>query len=264
MNYEEAKRILNIQNGDYTEIREKYRKQALLHHPDRNGNKEDFHKVQEAYEFLVENMNKSNDKQSICEFLREHLSHMTINDLKNIYTMFCNGEKYELLMKFQEFIMKNADTIKINDQLMKMFEQMKQNKSKKIIILRPCLNDLLQNNVYKMVINENIINVPLWHEELLYEIDNVEYLIKMIPTLENNVCIVDNNLVFNVTYKLNDIWCNKDVYFCENMSFNSDLLYVKPNQQLILYNQGLTQINTKNIYDVTKKGNIILNISLYL
>ena len=108
MDYERAKKILNIECNDYKEIREKYRKQVLLHHPDRNGNKEDFHKIQEAYEFLLENMNKPNEKHSICDFLRKHFSQMTIHDIKNIYTMFCNGEKYELLLKFQEFILKNA------------------------------------------------------------------------------------------------------------------------------------------------------------
>ena len=91
MDYDKAKKILDIENIDYNEIRVKYRKQVLLHHPDKNGNKEDFHKVQEAYTFLLNNMNKSSDKENICDFLRKHLSQMTLNDIKNIYTMFCNG-----------------------------------------------------------------------------------------------------------------------------------------------------------------------------
>jgi hypothetical protein len=178
--------------------------------------------------------------------------------------MFCNGEKYELLLKFQEFIIKNVDTIQINDQLMKIFEQIKQRKSKKIIILSPCLNDILKNNVYKLTIDEVIVNVPLWHEELLYEINNTEYLIKMIPDLEDNIHIIDNNLIFNIRYKLSDIWCDNYLYFYDSLYFDSELLYMKPNQQLILYNQGLPQINTKNVFDVNKKGNIILNVTLYI
>lgn len=264
MDYEQAKKILNIENDNHKEIRDKYRKQVLLHHPDKKGNKDEFIKVQEAYEFLLDNANKSNEKQNICDFLRTHLSQMSFNDLKNIYTMFCNGEKYELLLKFQEFIIKNVDTIQINDQLMKIFEQIKQRKSKKIIILSPCLNDILKNNVYKLTIDEVIVNVPLWHEELLYEINNTEYLIKMIPDLEDNIHIIDNNLIFNIRYKLSDIWCDNYLYFYDSLYFDSELLYMKPNQQLILYNQGLPQINTKNVFDVNKKGNIILNVILYI
>ena len=60
-----------------------------------------------------------------------------------------------------------------------------------------------------MPIHDTIVNVPLWHEELLYEINNVEYLIKMVPDLEKNVCIIDNNLVFNVSYRICDIWETK-------------------------------------------------------
>tara|TARA_B100001173_G_C15928307_1_gene521613 strand:- start:170 stop:961 length:792 start_codon:yes stop_codon:yes gene_type:complete len=263
MDYEKAKKLLNIECDDYKEIREKYRKQVLLHHPDRNGNKEDFHKIQEAYEFLLENVNKPNEKHSICDFLRKHLSQMTIHDIKNIYTMLCNGEKYELLLKFQEFILKNMDTIEINEQIQALFEQIKQRKEKKIIILQPSINDLLQYNVYKMTINNTIVNIPLWHEELLYEINNMEYLIKMIPDLDNNVHIIDNNLVFNLSYNICDIW-NKPVYFHNSLYFDSESLVMKPNQQIILYNQGLPQINTKNVFDISKKGNIILNISLYV
>ena len=41
MDYETAKKILNVECNDYKEIRKKYHKQVLLHHPDKNGNKED-------------------------------------------------------------------------------------------------------------------------------------------------------------------------------------------------------------------------------
>ena len=263
MDYETAKKILNVECNDYKEIRKKYHKQVLLHHPDKNGNKEDFYKIQEAYEFLLHNVNKSSEKQSICDFLRNHLSNMTVHDIKDIYTMFCNGEKYELLLKLQEFILKNIDTIEINEQIQKLFEQIRHRKEKKIMILQPSINDLIQYNVYKMPIHDTIVNVPLWHEELLYEINNVEYLIKMVPDLENNVCIIDNNLVFNVSYRICDIWGNKNVYFYDSLYFDSELLLMKPNQQIILYNKGLPQINTKNVFDISKKGNIILNVSLY-
>jgi DnaJ-class molecular chaperone len=40
MDYEQAKKILNIENDNHKEIRDKYRKQALLHHPDKKGNKD--------------------------------------------------------------------------------------------------------------------------------------------------------------------------------------------------------------------------------
>ena len=35
MDYETAKKILNVECNDYKEIRKKYHKQVLLHHPDK-------------------------------------------------------------------------------------------------------------------------------------------------------------------------------------------------------------------------------------
>lgn len=265
MNYEEAKKILNVRSNSYQELREKYKKQVLLHHPDKHGNPEDFHKVQEAYEFLLNTIDKPDEeKPSTYIFLRDHLSSMSISDLIKIYTMFCNGQKYELLMKFQEFLISNIDKINLNCQMMKIFEHMKQRKEKKIFILQPSLDDILNTSVYKLNIVNEVVNVPLWHEELLYEINNTEYLIKMIPDLDENVDISNENLIFNLRYHISDIWNRDRVFFYDKMCFYTNQLYLKSHQKLVLRNMGLPNINTHNVYDVNKRGDVILNIELIL
>jgi len=265
MNCEEAKKILNMNSNSYEELRKKYKRQSLLHHPDKRGNTEDFLKVKEAYEVLLANVEKpDNNKPSTYIFLRDHLSSMSLNDLKNIYTMFCNGEKYELLMKFQEFLISNRDRINLNDQLIRIFEHMNQRKEKKVIILQPTLNDMMDTNVYKLVLDDEVVNVPLWHEELLYDIKNTEYLIKMIPDLDEHVVIMDDCLIFNLSYNINDIWNKEQVFFHEKLWFNRDRLLLKNTQKLVLYNMGLPNINTKNVYDVNKRGDIVLNVTLFM
>jgi hypothetical protein len=269
MDYDEAKRLLDIENISYKELRSKFKEKILLHHPDKRGNSEDFIKVREAYEFLLNNIDKecAEDSQgrnvtNMYDFLRDHLSKVSLDDIKNIYTMFYNGEKYELLHKFQDFLIKNADKIQLSEQLMSMFKKASERKSRKIVLLQPSLTDLLGSNVYKMALMDSVINVPLWHDELVYEINDVEYLIKIIPALDPHINILDDSLVFDLHYSIRDIWTLNCVYFYEGLWFDKSQLHLTDKQQLILYGQGLPLINTKNVYDTKRCGNIILNITL--
>jgi len=66
-------------------------------------------------------------------------------------------------------------------------------------------------------------------------------------------------------YKIDELFCKEEItieygkkefYFCP-----SDLKLTKT-QSVVLKNQGISIIQSDNIYDITKKGNIILNIEL--
>ena len=76
MNYKEAFKILEIDfiNTKYDEItleyiNKRYRKMALKHHPDKNGNTEEsnerFKKINEAYNYLINLYNETNDNNDV-------------------------------------------------------------------------------------------------------------------------------------------------------------------------------------------------------
>jgi hypothetical protein len=49
-------------------------------------------------------------------------------------------------------------------------EKIKQsNNNDKVIILKPLLKDLLEHNIYKLYIDDELYLVPLWHNELYFD-----------------------------------------------------------------------------------------------
>ena len=70
MNLLDACHLLNIRIFELNEenLKKKYRKACLKHHPDKNGNAADFIKISEAYEFLQEV-----EKDLIFRYIRKML-----------------------------------------------------------------------------------------------------------------------------------------------------------------------------------------------
>ena len=53
-----------------------------------------------------------------------------------------------------------------------------------VIILNPTLEDLLKGNIYKLDIFEKEFYIPLWHQELYYDIKGRDLIVKIIPELD--------------------------------------------------------------------------------
>ena len=51
-----------------------------------------------------------------------------------------------------------------------------------IIILTPDINDLLEDNIYKLEIVNETLYIPLWHHELYFDISNSDLIHSMIYT----------------------------------------------------------------------------------
>ena len=136
-----------------------------------------------------------------------------------------------------------------------------------IYILTPNISNLLNSDIYKLEINNDIIYIPLWHNELNFE----NNIIKIDPLLETNITLdSDNNIhyTYNNTYSniielLNSNAANISIAI-ENHIFNipiSKLTFSKY-QIYNIKNQGLSKININNILDNTCKSDIIFHIYL--
>ena len=84
MDYKSAFKILDINLNETTYqditlelLKKKYHKQALLNHPDKNGNtlesNEKFKQINEAYDYLKREISYSNDDINERDFLDEQL-----------------------------------------------------------------------------------------------------------------------------------------------------------------------------------------------
>ena len=145
----------------------------------------------------------------------------------------------------------------------------KKHETTTVYILNPSIDDLLNNNVYKLVLDEKLYLVPLWHTELYFENENKNEIIVLCePKFDKNMMTdEDNNLL--VTIYVN--WCYDFLSTKQNIEvnigsrlFNIPIkeLFIRSEQYYRIRGGGLTKINENDIYDVDKKTDIIFKIYL--
>jgi len=305
MNYDTALTILeidkNTQNITFTFIKKKYHKIALLNHPDKNGNSEEsnekFKKINDAYEYL-KNSHESKDDQKSSEpmdylFILKMFTNSffnvnsdnnsdnngesrenTINTILNIilqyksisFSLFDKLDK-QTSFEIYNFILKNKDILHINEETIDCLKKIIQEKCSydEIYILNPTLDDLLEHKIYKLVIDNKIYFIPLWHNELIIddEKEKANIIVKCIPELPDHIQIdKNNNILIDLEYPftqnlLREKFITTSLYE-KNFSIPLEKLYIKEKQSYIFRNCGISR--EKNIYENGQLSNIIFNV----
>ena len=213
---------------------------------------------------LVENIN------NIKQYANSHIQTILVNLLDN-FSIVILEDLYIFLLKYKKECINDTSTNTsnvISDNIITLIKTILQDKLSKynIYILTPTIGNLLNSDIYKLEINNEIIYIPLWHNELNFE----NNIIKIDPLLDTNISIdIDNNIHYtyintftNIIELLNS---NATITITiENHSFNiliSNLTFSKY-QIYSIKNQGLSKININNILDNTYKSDIICHIYL--
>jgi len=143
-------------------------------------------------------------------------------------------------------------------------------------ILHPNINDLIENNLYKMTLNDNIYVIPLWHNDLTFDTvssnKNIteEFCVICSPILPSNVSIdADNNLFVKLKYNINEIFTAENDYIefmlgKYTFRFSKSEIKLIKNQEIILYNAGISKINTNDLYDITERQHIVVELELFV
>jgi len=168
---------------------------------------------------------------------------------------------YEIIQNYRETLHFSTDFInKIKEVINKKIEK------DECIILNPTLDDLFENNLYKLCVNGFTYIVPLWHDELVYDNSGNDIYVKCFPLLTENITIDNkNNINVNLSYDIKEILQKEyiTVYLGKKeFEIEPRELTVEKTQTVILKGDGISKINTTDIYDVSKKGNVILHITL--
>jgi len=173
-----------------------------------------------------------------------------------------------LLIKIYEILKKNKDVLHFTEEFIIKIENMitTRVKNDECIILNPTLHDLFENNLYKLKVNDLLYVIPLWHHELLYDNSGNDMYVKSIPILPENIDIDDkNNIHMDITLNISDIWGKDSVdVFIDNKTFKikPEILKLIPQQSILFSKQGISRINTANIYDISIKSDVHIHILL--
>lgn len=286
MNREKAIKILELkQDISNDNIKRKYRLLALKYHPDKNKSSnanEKFLEINEAYNYLLNNNNYNNNNYSdiLKDFLQNIIqdniqTDMMITIFNNILNNcqektieFIKGiNKYNLIIVFS-IIKKYKNVLHFNDNFIEQVEEILNDKvqNDENIILNPSIDDLLEDNIYKLIVGNERILIPLWHKKLTIERENKSIYIHCKPILDNNIDIDDNNnIIINKEFYIKDIM-NKEKIQCrigeKTFEIDNKKIQLYEKQRVILYNKGISKIDSNHILDNTRRGNIIINIIL--
>ena len=297
MDLEEALHIFEIENVSNLSqelLKKRYHKLALQNHPDKNGNTptstQHFQRIQCAYEVLKREISIINNYTELGE---EHINlntgytailHLFIDGilkgkynefLSNIVKDIVSGCKEISLKLFEDmnkeqslavynFIVKYKTLLRLTDNTLDKVREILLDKYKdmQIYVLNPSINDLFQNNVYKLEIDNKLYFVPLWHSELHFESDIV---VKCNPELPENMEIdEDNNLVITERIPITFSLLNEKTRPIKigNNSFELplDQLFLRPVQTHVLRKKGISKILDADIYNIDEKADIIIKI----
>ena len=293
LNLDNKYNIKNITQLTNVELKRSYHIMALNYHPDKNKEiyaKERFQEIGEAYTFLhniinskINNVYENNTEEEIYNISYIDLM---INLLKMLLSKPDSGEINKFQKKCIEYTNKLFDQLfdKINLNVLEdiykfivknsmclsedMINVIKDLINKKLMkynmyIISPSLENIMNSEIFKLEIEEEIVYVPLWHQEMVYE----NILIKIQPILPDNVTIDEYNNM-HIIYEerfinlLNLI--KEDIKFIEinNYKVYLEELRFKKIQVVIFKNQGIPLINTNDILDNKTKGNVLIHIHL--
>lgn len=286
MNYNEALNTLELKNGfTKKELKKAYFYKALIYHPDKNpkhANGIMFKKIKDSYDFLNDDSNKKEVNETYVDYVKEFLNFTHLN--KDIIVAFYN----EILNKSQELSLSLLDKLD-GEQLMSIHDfidkynhlfnfqssfvnKLKDEIKKKInvYILNPSIIDLLNGNVYKLDHVNSTYYIPLWQHELYYD----SFIFKICPDLKENIMLDhDSNLYVKHSMSVTELFKSnqleiilEDVSYEKNIKLivEKDRICFKEFQILEVSNQkGVPKINEKDIFDISKRGKIYIQLYLH-
>jgi len=289
-----ACRVLDIDEKNVTieSVKKQYRLKALYYHPDKNPSpnaKEKFQEVLESYEFLCSRIESGETiiideptdyKFYLTQFFKNIIQGVSNEDfVQSILkkTAFLCEEKTlenlekldkNTLIKLYEIYQKNKEYLHLKDEFIRKVKHLISEKveNDECIILKPNINDLLNDNVYKLKVNNHTFLVPLWHTELVYDNSGNDIYVKCSPILDDNIELDDkNNLYVYLRTTIDKIWKEDELQVNigdRTHYIKREELLMKTNQHYIIKNQGVSRINYSNIYDVSQRGDIIIHIKI--
>jgi len=272
------------------ELKRKYRRLALQFHPDKNGNSvesaENFKLIHDAYEYLQMHIGQTEDEQpptseagddymtmlqrfieSIIQSpnMSEIIKEIVMNGCKKMSARLFENMSKDTSMEMLSFISKYRNILHIDQDTIQSVREiiLEKYKNDEIYILNPSLDDLLENNIYKLDVDGKIYLVPLWHSEVYFDGSGCDIIVQCIPDLPENMYIDENNALhvnINAPFTISLLDSPVVLFKLGKQSFPLQVQF-KRTQTCYIHNQGISIIDEKNMYNIFPKGGVYVKIT---
>jgi len=309
----DARSIIGVSRDfSLAELKKRYHILALKLHPDKNGNTPEataaFQQLNTAYRVLLLEVGASDDACDKCG--GETYTNIFTNFIKSLFSKKHNSENDKdtpitpILLELLNRIVHNYASVSVNaaldsldpSVLFKLYDTLEQynaairmdagvfeeisriirEKMKKnnLIILKPSLKDVIQNNISVLQYEGQTFYVPLWHSELHYRVDDSgkQLIVKCVPELPDHMSIdVNNELHIDVRADIKELLNRSDgvlripLYDDECLEIHVKDLHITSRQTIVLQNNpfGISLICSNDIYEVKNKAPIYVCMQLY-
>ena len=297
MNVNTAQDILNIQIPySKNELKKAYMNAALKYHPDKSKNPDAniiFNNVTQAYRYLndlldnniINQEDKNNEDNSYFSLISQFFSmafisndsidptqidkliHSFKNDCKEFSLKVIEDFNPETLFKLWDYIIRFKDLFNFNEDTLNKIQVIikKKLQNNQIFILNPNLNNILNNDTFKLIYEGEQYLVPLWRDFTYFKLNNNDYIyMKTIPnhpdnyyiTKINNTYNLEINYFTNIEYLLNNNITIKLPTIL--IDIKTPQLHIKKYQKVIYKKNGI--INYNDQLDIISIGDIIIHL----
>ena len=219
---------------------------------------------------FISNILKTTSESSIMkDLLTRIIKDIVINGAKVISFKLIEDldkdksiELYNFLCKYKHILYINGETLELVSSLIK-----EKYKNDSVYVLNPSIDDLLDCNIYKLYVNEQLFLVPLWHNEMYFD-DTLgnDMIVLCKPELPEHIILDDNNnLYYNLLVCFEKEMIISEYYLSIEIGKHSfkipvSKLYMKQEQTYVLKGQGIPKIVEDDVYNVSCKADIIITI----
>jgi hypothetical protein len=215
-------------------------------------------------------------KEAIKNVIKEIVTYGLKQCEKNVYLerIFLELDKdsalevFNFICKYKHILHISSDTLEFVSSLIK-----KKYENDRVFILNPSITDLMENNIFKLYVDDQLYLVPLWHDELYFDTLNGDIIVLCNPELPANMVLdEDNNLHITLDiegpYLLDLIKKDSSYSFVSLLIGNRDFsiplnkLHMKKEQLYRFVNQGISRVIEDDIYNVSCKTDIIVKIRI--
>lgn len=236
MDYKRAYELLHVTSASSAvDIKKSYYKEALKHHPDKNGNtpesNEKFKSIHEAYVLL------SVEDDTLVGFIQEMFNATSVARVIASFSIDILESLLECIKTYKDFIPQHDPWIQTIEERI--------HQQTIVLCLNPSLSDLFSQKIY---IYKNHY-FPLWHREIIRTTFDEKIIVKCTPQLPANMALDENNtLHVTIHDTVQNVFTNKGIVVDEFIFIHPDMIKIIPFQTCRLQS-GIPRIDKNNIHN---------------